>query len=144
MWGRIALLVLRFRWPLLILVLALTGFMAWHASKVELSYEFTRAIPTDNPKYRAYQDFRKQFGEDGNLLVIGFESDNLFQEKLFNDYSAFAETLRKTDGVIGVLSVPGATNLVKDTLSEKLKAVPVFPSGILSQQTLDSSKKYFL
>ena len=115
MWERIALFVLRFRIPLLILVLAVTAFMGWHASKVQLSYEFTRAIPTDNPKYQAYQDFRQQFGEDGNLLVIGIKTDHLFQEKLFNDYAKLSDQLRKTDGVIGVLSIPGATNLVKDT-----------------------------
>lgn len=143
MWERIALFILRFRIALLIVVLLFTGFMGWHASKVQLSYEFTRAIPTDNPKYKAYQDFRSQFGEDGNLLVIGFEKDDLFKEKLFNDYAALAERLRHTNGVIGVLSVPGATNLVKDTLGEKLNAVPVFPAGYISQSTLDSARDVF-
>lgn len=144
MWERIALFVLRFRVPLLILVLAVTAFMGWQASKVQLSYEFTRAIPTDNPKYQAYQDFRQQFGEDGNLLVIGITTDKLFEEKLFNDYATLAERLRKTDGVIGVLSIPGATNLVKDTLKEKLNAIPVFPAGPVSQQSLDSARDVFL
>jgi uncharacterized protein len=144
MWERIALFVLRFRVPLLILVLAVTALMGWQASKVQLSYEFTRAIPTDNPKYQAYQDFRQQFGEDGNLLVIGITTDNLFEEKLFNDYSKLAEQLRKTTGVIGVLSIPGATNLVKDTLEEKLNAIPVFPPGYISQSSLDSARDVFL
>ena len=144
MWERIALFVLRFRVPLLVIVLAITAFMGWHASKVQLSYEFIRAIPTDNPKYQAYQDFRKQFGEDGNLLVIGIKTDNLFQEKLFNDYAALAEQLRKTDGVIGVLSIPGATNLVKDTLEEKLNAVPVFPAGTITRSSLEKSRDIFL
>jgi predicted RND superfamily exporter protein len=144
MWERIALFVLRFRVPLLILVLAVTAFMGWQASRVQLSYEFTRAIPTDNPKYQAYQDFRQQFGEDGNLLVIGIKTDRLFEENLFNDYAKLAEQLRKTNGVIGVLSIPGATNLVKDTLEEKLNAMLVFPSGYISQSSLDSSRNVFL
>ena len=144
MWERVALFILKFRVPLLVFVLALTVFMGWHASKVQLSYEFTRAIPTDNPKYQAYQDFRKQFGEDGNLLVIGFKSENIFEEKLFNDYAQLAEQLRNTNAVIGVLSIPGSTNLVKDSLEEKLNAVPVFPAGVLSQSTLDSSRDIFL
>ena len=144
MWERVALFILKFRVPLLVFVLALTVFMGWHASKVQLSYEFTRAIPTDNPKYQAYQDFRKQFGEDGNLLVIGFKSENIFEGKLFNDYAQLAEQLRNTNAVIGVLSIPGSTNLVKDSLEEKLNAVPVFPAGVLSQSTLDSSRDIFL
>jgi predicted RND superfamily exporter protein len=144
MWGKIALFVLKFRVLLLILILGLTSFMAWHASKVQLSYEFTRAIPTDNPKYKAYQDFRTRFGEDGNLLVIGFQSDDLYKADLFNDYATLIGTLKNIPAVTGVLSIPGATNLVKDTLSEKLLAVPVFLTGKLSQSSLDSSKNVFL
>lgn len=143
MWGRVALFILRFRWPLLIIILGMTLYLGWHASKVQLSYEFARAIPTDNPKYQAYQDFRKEFGEDGNLLVIGLETDKLFDQAVFNDYAALAEKLRTTNAVVGVLSIPGATNLVKDTTSEKLNAIPVFPSGALTQATIDSSKAVF-
>ncbi len=144
MWGRLALFILRFRWPLLLIVGAITLFMGWHASRVQLSYEFTRAIPTDNPKYQAYQEFRKEFGEDGNLLVIGFTTDSLFEERFFNDYAALAGTLGKINGVVGMLSVPGATNLVKDTASEKLLAVPVFPANGISQTALDSARQVFL
>jgi uncharacterized protein len=143
MWGRLALFILRYRWPLLMVVLGLTAFLGWHASKVQLSYEFTRAIPTDNPKYKAYQDFRREFGEDGNLLVIGVTTDKLFNESVFNDYAALAEKLRNTKSVIGVLSIPGSTNLMKDTASEKLRAVPVFPAGRLGQKSIDSSRDVF-
>ena len=143
MWERLALFVLRFRLPLIVAVLGITAFMAWHASKVQLSYEFTNAIPTDNPKYQAYQDFRRQFGEDGNLLVIGFQTDNLFRKDVFNDYAALAENLKKTRAVVGVLSVHGAVNLVKDTASEKLKAIPVFPAKTLTQHEVDSLKDVF-
>lgn len=59
MWEALARIILKYRWMLLAMLLAATIFMAYHASKVELSYEFARAIPTDNPKYKAYQDFRK-------------------------------------------------------------------------------------
>ena len=143
MWAKIALFVIKFRVSLLTLVLALTAFMAWQASKVQLSYEFTRAIPTDNPKYQAYQDFRSRFGEDGNLLVIGFHTDNLYKAEIFNDYAALMDTLKSISAVTGILSIPGATNLIKDTLTEKLKPVAVFSPGILSQPSLDSAENVF-
>jgi len=57
--------------------------MAYRASRVKLSYDFTRTVPTDNPKYLAYQEFRQKFGEDGNLLVIGVQTDKLFQKAVF-------------------------------------------------------------
>lgn len=59
MWHHIATFVLRFRILLLLLLLGATGMMGYFASQVQLSYEFTNAIPTDNPKYKDYQQFRK-------------------------------------------------------------------------------------
>src|SRR5690242_13140210 len=120
MWERVAKFTLRFRWALLILLVAATALMAYHASKVELSYEFARAIPTDNPKYQEYQAFRQQFGEDGNLLVIGMRTNQLFTSTVFNDYAGLVKKLKFIPGVEDVMSIPGAVNLVKDTVSGKM------------------------
>ena len=65
MWQRLAGFVLKFRLWLLALLFVGTGIMAFFASKVELSYEFTGAIPRDNPKWLQYQSFKKQFGKTG-------------------------------------------------------------------------------
>jgi predicted RND superfamily exporter protein len=143
MWEKIARFILRSRWMLLIILLALTGLMGYHASKVQMSYEFARAIPTDNPKYQAYQAFRSQFGEDGNLMAIGIQTDKLFQATVFNDYAALAKEIRTVPAVEDVLSVPAATNLVKDTANEKLNAVPVFAPRPLAQPELDSMATVF-
>src|ERR1700755_1783829 len=105
MWESIARLVLKDRLALLIALLSLTGYMAFQASRVKLSYDFNSAIPTDNPKYKAYQEFRKQFGEDGNLLVIGVQTDKLFQLPVFKDYVALTGALKKVYGVDDVLGV---------------------------------------
>lgn len=143
MWEKIARFILRSRWMLLILLLAITGLLGYHASKVQMSYEFARAIPTDNPKYQAYQAFRSQFGEDGNLMAIGIQTDKLFQAPVFNDYAALAKQIRAVPAVEDVLSVPAATNLVKDATNEKLNAIPVFASRPLSQPELDSMAAVF-
>jgi predicted RND superfamily exporter protein len=143
MWGSIARFVLRFRLLLLGILVAATAFMGYHASKVQLSYELLRAIPTDNPKFVAYQDFRKKFGEDGNLMVIGVQTDKLFEQAVFNDYAAFNRQLKQVTGVEEVLSLPFAVNLIKKDSSEKLKPVPIFPAGDLSQASIDSGKKTF-
>ncbi|MBO9563169.1 MAG: MMPL family transporter [Niastella sp.] len=143
MWGTLARFILRFRWLLLGILLAVTAYLGYYASKVQLSYEFTRAIPTDNPKYLTYQAFRQQFGEDGNLLVIGVQTDQLFTEKIFNDYTALAADMKKVEAVEDVLSVPAASNLLRDSAAEKLNASLIFPPGRLTQATIDSSAAIF-
>ncbi|HQV61643.1 MAG TPA: MMPL family transporter [Chitinophagaceae bacterium] len=143
MWYRLGQFILKYRLPLLIILAALTGFMAYHASKVQLSYDFTRAIPLNNPKYKAYQEFRKKFGEDGNLLVIGIQTEKLFEEKTFNAYYDLQRELKKIKGVDDIISIPSAINLVKVPETEKLKADTIFPDRILSQAAIDSASAVF-
>jgi uncharacterized protein len=142
MWKALGEGILKYKWILLLLLLGATAFMAWHASKVKLSYEFSNAIPTDNPKYKAYQSFRKKYGEDGNLLVIGIQSSNIFQQTLFNDYAKLHEGLKKVSGVDDVISLPSAVNLVKDSATEKLQAKNIF-TGVTTQEQIDSAKTVF-
>ncbi len=144
MWQSLGRFILKYRLPLLLVLAALTGFMAWQASKVELSYDFSRAIPVNNPKYKAYQEFRKKFGEDGNLLVIGIQTDKLFTEKLFNSYAALHRSLKKVTGVDDVIGVPSAISLVKVTETEKLRADTIFPERIMTQTEIDSASATFL
>lgn len=143
MWKKLGEGVLRYRTVLLALLLIITAFMGWQASKVQLSYEFAKAIPTDHPKYIAYQEFKKKFGEDGNLLVVGIQTKDLFQQALFNNYAALHEDLKKIRGVEDVISAPAAVNLVKNEATEKLSAVPIFRKAILSQAEIDRSKAVF-
>ena len=118
--------------------------MAYHASKVELSYDFSRAIPVNNPKYKTYQEFRKKFGEDGNLLVIGIQTNKFFEAKTFNAYAALQRNLKKVTGVDDVIGVPTAINLIKVPETEKLKADTIFAERTLTQVEIDSASAIFL
>ncbi len=146
MWGRIADFVLKFRLTLLIILAIIFVWSAYEASKVQLSYEYTRATPTDNAKYQSYLKFQKKFGDDGNLLVIGVETDHLFDKNVFNDYLLLNRNLKKVKGVDQVISIPDAiilNVLNKNTDTGKLVARPLFPGPFDSQEKLDSAKKMF-
>src|ERR1700748_1897490 len=99
MWHRLAAFLIKFRVALLVLLLAATGVMGYFASQVQLSYEFTNAIPTDNPKYIEYINFKKQFGDDGNMMVIGVQTDHFFDPAFFNDYALMAQQVSKVKAV---------------------------------------------
>ncbi|MGH2552913.1 MAG: efflux RND transporter permease subunit, partial [Chitinophagaceae bacterium] len=144
MWHNLGKFILKYRIQLLLILAAMTGFMVYHASKVELSYDFSRAIPINNPKYKAYQEFRKKFGEDGNLLVIGIQTDSFFKEKIFNSYAALQLKLKKVKGVDDIIAVPTAVDLIKVPETEKLKADTIFADKYLSQAEIDSGAKAFL
>jgi len=144
MWESIARFVLKNKLVLLIVLAVITAFMGWHASKVQLSYDFTGAIPTNNARFVSYQHFRKQFGEDGNMMVIGLQPANLFDQKMFTDFAALGTQIKNIRGVENILSIPVAVTLVKDTAGG-LKAQNIFSSDSGSSQFLhfDSSRNLF-
>ena len=144
MWQKIGRFILKHRILLLVILAGITTFMVYQAIKVQISYDFSRAIPTNNPKYKAYQEFRKKFGEDGNLLVIGIQTDKLFEADIFNAYTQLQKNLNTVEGVDDIISVPTAVNLVKNPETEKLSAQRIFPEGLLTQAEIDSTSKKFL
>src|SRR3954470_10047009 len=108
MWRSLAKFVIKNRLVLLILLILGTGVMGYYASKVQLSYEFTRAIPTDNPKYQDFQAFKNRFGDDGGTLAIGIQSDTFYTPKVFNAVGKLHQDLKSVVGVEDILSIPEA------------------------------------
>jgi len=139
MWQRLAKFVLNNRLPLLIALLCITIVMAFFASKVKMSYEFSKAIPTDNRKYTDYLSFKEKFGDDGNVLVIGAQSAQFFKLKNFKYFIELTNSFKKVPHVENVLSVANAVNLLKDSVNEKLDAIPIFSTHPQSQAEIDSS-----
>jgi uncharacterized protein len=144
MWRRIGQFILKYRLLLLVILAVGTAFMGYMASKVQLSYDFSRAIPIDNPKYKAYQEFKKKFGEDGNLLVLGIQTDKLFTEGVFNKYADLQSKLKQVKGVDDIIAIPTAVNLVKNPETEKLRTETIFADKNLSQAEIDSASVIFL
>src|SRR6476660_1687168 len=143
MWNTLAKFVLKNRLLLLILLFVSTAVLAFFAAKIKLSYEFAKAIPIDNPKYKDYLSFKEKFGDDGNLLVIGVQTEHFFEENNFEKYAQLHNALKKVPHVEDVLSVVNAVYLLKDTSTQKLIAIPVFPADVNSQQQIDSCIKLF-
>ena len=126
MWQKLAKFVLKNKLILLIALVVSTIVMGYFASKVKLSYEFSRAIPVDNIKYQENANFKKIFGEDGNMLVIGVQTNTFFNAQHFTAYQKMGAEIKKVHCVENVLSVPDAIMLVKDSLGEKFIPQKIF------------------
>ena len=126
MWYKLGAFILKNRLPLLIFVVSATVFMGYQASKVQLSYEFSRAIPVDNPKYLDYQNFKEKFGQDGSTMVIGIETKDFYATTIFNEVALLHQNLKNVNGVQNILSIPEAVTLIKDSVGEKLVPQKIF------------------
>ena len=139
-WYKLGQFILKYRVVLLIALLTATGIMGYFATQVKLSYEFTRAIPTDNIKYKDYQEFRSKFGDDGNTMVFGIESKEFFTPKVFNATEQLHKNLKTVNGV---LSVPEVVTLIKDSAGEKLLPQKVFNQQYTTVEQLLIDKVVF-
>lgn len=142
MWYRLGQFILRFRLALLIILIVITGFMAYLATKIQMSYDFSRAVPTDNIKFKEYKAFKEKFGDDGNTVVVGVDSKDFYTLPVFNAAEELHKDLRKVKGVEGVLSIPEAVTLVKDS-SDKIVPQRIFHTPVTDQAILDSNRAVF-
>jgi predicted RND superfamily exporter protein len=143
-WQHVSRLILRFRLPILLAIAAITVVMGYFASKAELTYTMAQILPFDDPEYVAYSNFNKKFGQDANVLVIGFESDSLFELDVFNDWIETSEQLKKNESVKNVLSVGGILNLSRNDSLQQFDIAPLIAKKPSTQSELDSLKEQIL
>ncbi len=143
MWYSLGKFIIKYRIVLLFVLLLVIGFMGWQASKVQLSYDFTKAIPTNNQKYKEYEAFLKTFGSDGGIMVIGIQDSAFYTPKLFNATTHLGKALKTIPAVQNVLSIPDAFNLVKDSVTEALVPKKIFHYPYTTQDALTKDENQF-
>ncbi|MDO7873134.1 efflux RND transporter permease subunit [Hymenobacter sp. ASUV-10] len=138
MWENLALFIIRFRSTLVALLAVITVFMAWKAKDVEMTYDFAQVVSPKDPEMVYFQQFKKQFGEDGNVLVLGMQDSAVYKLQNFNQLRQLADDLGKVQGVSGVLSISKLPQLMRDTATNKFVAKPIFTTAPRTQAELDS------
>lgn len=137
----IARFILRQRILLLIVLLSVTAFLAYRATFVKLSYESARILPVTDSSYSEYLKFKEKFGEDGTVMVIGFQSADVFKLNIFNDWYHLTDSVKKIEGIQEVVSVARCFHLVRNDSLQRLDFKPVIAQIPKSQQELDSLKE---
>ncbi len=138
MWDKVAAFIIRFRLPLIILIGLVTVVMGYYASKVEMSYDLARTVPADDPEMVFLQQFKKQFGEDANIIGVGIRDSSIYSLKSFNHFRELNTIIKNIKGVNNLLSMPEVKIIHKDTANKKFKLEPLFPKELQSQSQLDS------
>jgi uncharacterized protein len=140
MWTFLVRVILRNRIAILIGIAIITIFMGWKASTVKMSYDMARMLPTSDTSYKEYDQFKKQFGEDGNVLVIGVINPAMFQLDELNAWYDLAIDIKKVDGIQEVASITRAVSVIKNDSLRKFQFVPVVKERLRSQAEADSLK----
>jgi len=140
MWQQIGSFTIRNRFWLLISLGILTVLAVWQATKVKLTYDFAKVVPADDPDYVEYLEFKKMFGEDGNILAVGLQSDKLFEKDFFNAIVELNNEIKNLDGVDKILSMADLYQIELNEETSKLELRPVLKGELKTQHDADSFK----
>jgi predicted RND superfamily exporter protein len=139
MWVKLSSIILKNRLALLIITVLVTIFMAYKAKDIEMTYDFVKVVPENDPDFLYFKDFKKTFGEDGNIMVIGIQDRSVFKDPVkFKEYQQLTAKIAKVEGVNEVVSLPTMKRLVKDTSEQKFVLEALFKSEVSSKKELDS------
>ncbi len=140
MWAALARFILRNRLAILSAFTLITIFFAYQASFVQITYEFTSLLPKEDSAAINYANFKKQFGEDGNVMVIGLDDTDIFELEKFNDWYDLTYDIKQVDGIQEVVSIARVFNLTANDSIEQFEFKPLISEKPHTQLQLDSIK----
>jgi len=138
MWTQLANIILKNRITLMTILGLITIFMGYQAQYIEWSYDMANIVPEDDPDQVYFRKFKETFGEDGNILALGFKDSAIYKVDNFRKMKFLTEELERIKGVKDVLGLANLKMLNKNNAKKRFELVPVFPEIPDAQSKLDS------
>ncbi|MDA6072414.1 MMPL family transporter [Flavobacterium sp. AC] len=123
-WEKLARIILKNRIVILVILSALTIFLGYQWKNLSMTYTEANLLPKDHIVNRQYQQFLDKFGEEGNLVVIGFQDPKFFTPKNYAAWNELMTGLKNSKEVDLVVSLNDLKKLEKDTVNEKFILTP--------------------
>ncbi|MFL0205299.1 MMPL family transporter [Aquirufa sp. 2-AUSEE-184A6] len=140
-WDWIGKSILRYKFPLLGFILLLTIGLGFKASQIQLSYELAKILPKTDERFQLYEGFKKKYGEDGAVMVIAVENDQIFSPEEFKAWRELSSAVKKQPGIKNVLSLATLPELYLDSTEKKFKTRLLLDStAVLNEENLNRFK----
>ncbi|MBC7643298.1 MAG: RND family transporter, partial [Flavobacterium sp.] len=128
-WEYLSGLILKNRLVILSLILVITIFLGLQWRNLSMTYQEANLLPKDHVANIEYNQFLGKFGEEGNLIVIGFQDNRFFTPKAFLAWKELMSGLKSCKEIDLVVSISDLKKLEKDTINEKFQLVPFFDNN---------------
>ncbi len=117
-WEFIARIVLRNRIALLLGIVVVTIFFALQWKNIRFTQTEANLIPADDQVNVDYNLFLKNFGEEGNLIVISSKDAKLFTPSVFKAWQNLMTNIENQKEVDLVISIHNLKTLTKNEAKE--------------------------
>ncbi|MFT4847813.1 MAG: putative RND superfamily exporter protein [Sediminicola sp.] len=139
-WVAIARFILRNRAFILIVIAGITVLLGMQWKHMRFTYTEANLLPDDHEINLEYKAFLDQFGEEGNLIVLGVKDSTLFTPEKFSAWNELSRDFKKAEEVELTLSVGDLQKLEKRKDIEGFHMVPFIKDSIFTQEGLEKYK----
>ena len=117
MWDNLSNFIIRYRILSLVIICAITVFMAQHALNVEYSVERAKILPSSHQVYLDNQDFQEKYGNN-QVMAIAIQDAEFFNIDHFTNWDSLCNEITQLDGVENIISVNVLSKLEKNNEDE--------------------------
>ncbi len=124
-WEFIARVILRNRIVFLSGIVLITVLFALQWKNIKFTQTEANLIPFDDQINVDYRSFLKNFGEEGNLVVIATKDPKLFTPKIYKSWENLMTNIQSHKEVDLVISINNLKKLVKNDSLETFELIPL-------------------
>jgi hypothetical protein len=140
-WDNLARLILRNRIVILGAILLITIGLSTQWKNLQFSHTEANLLPDDHPVNLEYNKFLSQFGEEGNLIILGIENSELDTYQKFNAWNQLSDSIVIFPEVDLVLSTSNLPELIKSEDGKRFEIKKLVNQPLTSNSQLDSIKQ---
>jgi predicted RND superfamily exporter protein len=140
-WTKVASLILRNRYLVLLLIGIITAFLASQMKYMKFSYTEANLLPENHEANLEYNKFLEIFGEEGNLVILGVKDSTIFTPQKFNAWNNLVKQFNGLEEISFTLSIADIKKLKKDTKNRKFVLEPLFDKNPKSTEEVLAIKK---
>ena len=133
MWNFLSNFILKNRIVIIIMITALTVFMAQKGREAKLSYSMAKLLPNDHQVSVDYNDFLNKYGSQ-NVLVIAVEDSLITTLSHLKKWDKVSESIKNINGIEQIISFSNLPILQKDADEKKFTVKKWFSEDIQTEE----------
>ncbi|MBV7441001.1 MMPL family transporter [Weeksellaceae bacterium TAE3-ERU29] len=144
MWNKAASFILRNRLPIIISILIYLVLMIGVSVNYGVKFSTTAAqlLPSSDPAMINLTDFQNTFGNESNVVVIGYDDKKIEEPNNFKAFKELQTKIKTLSGIKGIFSMEDAIKLVRDTTTGGFKTEKIITKAENYQQEVETLKKF--
>jgi uncharacterized protein len=140
-WHSLSVFILKNRVAFLAFVAFLALFMGFMATKFQVASELPKILPKTDSRFQLYEAFKKRFGEDGSVMVLGVETDKMFQLNFFQQWQDLSKEVAAVKGIEKVVYAGNVFRIIKNDSVKRFDTESLINHRAVSQIEVDSVKR---